>query len=213
MKCINPALSVTVGADKGGSALFPLITKAGKEIPDVDEKILSYLSPKDLAKIKLVSKTWYAVAHRNMRAYAEIIVPPRKKDDLVGVRIHDHPPIHGARLGDVALGSTGAGLVPRHKLVFVPDSESLRVCRMSANGETGFNGGFCQDTRWPKAVLETVPYEAAPVPALLGIPLHVTRVRPRSDLVKRADFVNQWATCMMIEPASGFAPPRWQANV
>ena len=135
---------MTVGADKGGSALFPLIAKAGKEIPHIDEKILSYLTSEDFAKIKLVSKTWYAVAHRNMRAYAEIIVPPMKKEDLVGVRIHGHPSIHGARLGDVALGPTGAGLVPRHKLVFVPDSESLKVCRMSANGETGFDGGFKQ---------------------------------------------------------------------
>ena len=69
-----------------------------------------------------------------------------------------------------------------------------------------------QDTRWPKAVLETVPYEAAPVPALLGIPLHVTRVRPRSDLAGGADMDNQWATWMMIEPGSGFAPQRWQAG-
>ena len=126
--------------------MFPLIAKAGKEIPHIDEKILSYLSPKDLATIKLVSKTWYAVAHRNMRAYAEIIVPPTKKDDLVGVRIHGHPSIRGARFDIVALGlgPTGAGLVPRDKLVFVPDSESLKVCRMSAKGETGFYGGFKQ---------------------------------------------------------------------
>ena len=126
--------------------MFPLIAKAGKEIPHIDEKILSYLSPEDLAKIKLVSKTWYAVAHRNMRAYAEIIVPPMKKDDLVGVRIHGHPSIRGARFDIVALGlgPTGAGLVPRDKLVFVPDSESLKVCRMSAKGETGFYGGFKQ---------------------------------------------------------------------
>ena len=126
--------------------MFPLIAKAGKEIPHIDEKILSYLSPEDLAKIKLVSKTWYAVAHRNMRAYAEIIVPPMKKEDLVGVRIHGHPSIRGARFDIVALGlgPTGAGLVPRDKLVFVPDSESLKVCRMSAKGETGFYGGFKQ---------------------------------------------------------------------
>ena len=126
--------------------MFPLIAKAGKEIPYIDEKILSYLSPEDLAKIKLVSKTWYAVAHRNMRAYAEIIVPPMKKEDLVGVRIHGHPSIRGARFDCVALGlgPTGAGLVPRDKLVFVPDSESLKVCRMSAKGETGFYGGFKQ---------------------------------------------------------------------
>ena len=126
--------------------MFPLIAKAGKEIPHIDEKILSYLSPEDLAKIKLVSKTWYAVAHRNMRAYAEIIVPPMKKEDLVGVRIHGHPSIRGARFDIVALGlgPTGAGLVPRDKLVFVPDSESLKICRMSAKGETGFYGGFKQ---------------------------------------------------------------------
>ena len=127
--------------------MFPLIAKAGKEIPHIDEKILSYLSPDDLAKIKLVSKTWYAVAHRNMRAYAEIILPPTNKDDLVGVSIHGRPfgPFtNGACFGDVGLGPTGAGLLPRGKLVFVPDYESLRVCRMSAKGETGFYGGFKQ---------------------------------------------------------------------
>ena len=65
-----------------------------------------------------------------------------------------------------------------------------------------------QDTRWPKAVLETIPYEVAPVPGLLDIPLRVTRVKPLSDLVG-----NQWATWMMIEPVSGFAPPHWQSHV
>ena len=72
-----------------------------------------------------------------------------------------------------------------------------------------------QDTRWPKAVLETIPYEVAPVPGLLGIPLRVTRVKPRSDLGQTlvTDFDNQWATWMMIEPVNGFAPPHWQSHV
>ena len=40
----------------------------------------------------------------------------------------------------------------------------------------------------------------------------MTRVRPRSELVESADFDNQWATWMMIEPVSGFAHQRWQAG-
>ena len=62
-------------------------------------------------------------------------------------------------------------------------------------------------------MLETLPYQAAPVPALLGIQVYLTRVKPRSDLVERADFDNQWATWMMIEPVSGFAPPQWQVRL
>ena len=106
--------------------MFPLIPK---DIPKIDEKILSYLSPADCAKIKLVSKRWYKLAHRDMRVYAEIITPPVEEGDLVGVRIH---------------GETEIGLVARDKLVCVPDCDTLRVCRMAAKGEKGFYGGFYQ---------------------------------------------------------------------
>ena len=58
-----------------------------------------------------------------------------------------------------------------------------------------------------------MPFEISAVSVLLGFPLHVSRVEPRSKLAERIDFDNQWATWMMIEPVSGFAPPQWQAHV
>lgn len=132
------------------------------------------------------------------RVYAEIFTPPIKEDDLVGLQIQ---------------GKTNTVFPKRDTLVFVPDSETLRVCRMAARGEEGFYGGYYQDTRWPVAVLEAMPYTTAPVSTLLGIPLRLTHVKPRSKLTKLTDFDNQWATWLMIEPKSGFAPPEWQAYV
>ena len=143
-RCKKPAQAVTVVPNGEYPGMFPLITE---NIPKIDEMILSYLSPADIAKIKLVNKRWYALAHKNMRVYAEIVAPPVKEDDLVGVRIHvDSAQEWGFRteLGNVSHWPFGVGFVARDKLVFVPDSDTVRVCRMAAKGEKGFYGGKYQ---------------------------------------------------------------------
>ena len=40
-------------------------------------------------------------------------------------------------------------------------------------------------------MLETLPYEVSPVSELLGIPLRVSRVKPRSRLLEMVDYDNQ----------------------
>lgn len=134
----------------------------------------------------------------NNQVYAEIIAPPTKEDDQIGLRIH---------------GKAIKVFLNRDELVFVPDSETFKVCRMASKGEEHIDGGYYLDKRWPIAVLDEVPYKVAPLSTLLGIPLHVARVKPRSELLERVDFDNFWATWMMIDPVSGFAPFEWQAYV
>ena len=64
------------------AGMFPLIDR---DLPTVDEKILSYLNLRDLDRAKSVCKKWYAVL--NTWVYAEIIAPPKSDTDLVMVRI------------------------------------------------------------------------------------------------------------------------------
>ena len=49
--------------------------------------------------------------------------------------------------------------------------------------------------------------------ALCGLPIMVKKVKPYVRLREREDYDNQWATWMMIDPRSGFAPPEWQSYV
>lgn len=129
--------------------------------------------------------------------FAEIVVPPNENDRF-GVRVQ---------------GEIAKKLIRRCNLQPIPDEETVQVCRLASKGEECFVGGYIQDTRWPLAVLQAMPYQVSRLTSLLAFPLCVTRVEPRTQLHDRADLDNQWATYMMIEPVSGFAPPDWQSHV
>jgi len=128
---------------------------------------------------------------------AEILVPPNE-DDRLGVRVE---------------GGSRRVLIKRANLQPIPDDETVRVCRLAAGGEHRFVGGYIQDTRWPLAKLETMPYDVSPVSTKLGFPLRVTRVEPRSELRERVAYDNQWATFLMIQTQSGIAADTWQSHV
>lgn len=104
-------------------------------------------------------------------------------------------------------------LIKRKNLDPFPDSETVKVCRLSCSGENG--GMLGQTLRWPIELLESEnsPYCESPISSLLGFPLRITRVKSRDKLKTQDDFDNQWATWMMIDPATGIAPPEWQSNV
>lgn len=55
--------------------------------------------------------------------------------------------------------------------------------------------------------------QPSPVAHMFGVPLMISRVAPVRALVSQADHDNQHTTWFMIEPKSGFAPPRWQTYV
>jgi len=129
--------------------------------------------------------------------YAEIVVP-QNDDDRFGVRVQ---------------GEAGMKLIKRANLEPIPDEETAKVCRIAGRGEERFVGGFIQNTRWPLAVLEAMPWSASPIAEKLGFPLHLARVKPRSEFRGRADYDNQWATFMMIDEGTGFAPTAWQSYV
>ena len=103
-------------------------------------------------------------------------------------------------------------LIKRINLQALPASETIKVCRLNAQGESG---GCAKTLIWPRAVLESARYPScvSPVSRLLGFPLYISRVKPHSKLTSRAAMDNQWATYMMINPSSGFAPMQWQSHV
>jgi hypothetical protein len=49
--------------------------------------------------------------------------------------------------------------------------------------------------------------------ALCGLPLTVKQTTPRRRLEEQRDYDNRWATRIMIDPVSGFAPPKWLSFV
>jgi hypothetical protein len=120
---------------------------------------------------------------------AEIVLPPNEEDRF-GVRISSP--------GEILTHTVK--LIKRSNLEAIPDSETTRVCRLSTRAESSFPGSLIQSTRWPQSVLGSLPYDVSPVSKLLGFPLHITRVPPRSTLSAQSDFDNQWVTWMMIEP-------------
>ena len=129
--------------------------------------------------------------------YAEVLVLANQ-DTRLGVRVQE---------------AAARKLIKQVNLMAIADEETVRVCRIAAKGEESFVGGYIQDTRWPFAILESMPWTVSPISARLGFPLRVTRVNARSKLSHRGDFDNQWATYMLIDERSGFAPDEWQAFV
>ncbi len=105
--------------------------------------------------------------------YAGIIVPANKKDRF-GVRVQ---------------GGTAVELIKRINVEPIGDGDTVGVRRMAAKGEEQFIGSHMQDTRWPLAVLDAMPYAISPVSVLLGFPLRVTRVQARSELSDHADTI------------------------
>lgn len=128
---------------------------------------------------------------------AEIVVPANENDRF-GVRVR---------------GEEAVKLIKRCNLVTFSEQDTIKVCRLSAKGEKTFIGGYIQDTRWPRTVLESMPFEVSRVSELLGFPLRITRVQARSKLSDGSHYDNQWATWMAIDPESGFAPHQWQSGV
>ena len=193
-RCKEPVQDVTMELKGEYPGMFPLIDR---NLPSVDKKILLHLSPGDLAQAKLVCKKWYVIIHKNQgylrsRVYAEIVATGlRLEYGTPDVEIVAPPKNGTAQFGVRIQGKTSKRFVRAASLIPVPNEETVRVCRMAAKGEKGFYGGFYQDTRWPLSVLNAMPYEVSPVSELLGIPLRVTRVQPRSELLDRVDYDNQ----------------------
>jgi len=120
------------------------------------------------------------------------------------------------RIGVRVAGEAATKAIKPLNLSPLPDEETSKVCRLAADGE---DQSRCkralkiQGTRWPNEVLAGSSFEESPLSKLLGIPLRITRVAPRSKLTERAHFDNLWTTWMMIHPVSGLAPLPWQSHI
>lgn len=90
----------------------------------------------------------------------------------------------------------------------------VKTYRMAADGE----GGISQSKTllFPKShsmFAECSARGNAPVFTLCGLPLMVEKVKPYKPLAEGYQRDNQWATWMMIEPHTGFAPAEWVGGV
>jgi hypothetical protein len=104
-------------------------------------------------------------------------------------------------------------LIKTSNLEPFPDEEIVKIARFGANGERSDATSGVRTWFWPRRILREFPMEMSPVSQLIGIPLCAAKVEPLIVFTDRADFDNQWATYLMIDPASGFAPDKWQAFV
>ena len=114
-------------------------------------------------------------------------------------------------------GMRDGKMIKETNFIDVPRGELVKVCRLPARGE-----GAVVDTEQPKCLLfprdhsmftECNPSGNSPVMNLVGVPLVVKKTKPYTDLSSWGATDNQKATYLMIEAASGFAPPQWQSNV
>jgi hypothetical protein len=92
----------------------------------------------------------------------------------------------------------------------VPASDMIETVRIACDGE---RTKFLQTLLFPKQHPMFLVPGNAPVPALLGMPLTVQQVSPVTPLGGRADYDNRFATFLMVDPVTGFAPPEWQSYV
>ena len=149
-RCLEPALAHDkVELHNEYPGMFPLINR---DLPAVDDKILSYLSPRDLTAAKSVCKKWYSTVHMNMRIYAEIVavsaeyatqIPSwqcQPRGEIVA------PPSEGGteRFGVRIPGYTDKAFVRRECLIPLPDAETVGVCRLAPHGEEVFHLGIYQ---------------------------------------------------------------------
>eukprot|EP00747_Dinoflagellata_sp_TGD_P070917 gnl/TRDRNA2_/TRDRNA2_156803_c0_seq1.p1 gnl/TRDRNA2_/TRDRNA2_156803_c0~~gnl/TRDRNA2_/TRDRNA2_156803_c0_seq1.p1 ORF type:complete len:299 (+),score=46.88 gnl/TRDRNA2_/TRDRNA2_156803_c0_seq1:57-953(+) len=111
------------------------------------------------------------------------------------------------RLG-VRLREYGSKLIKRANLSTCANVQ--KVCRLACHGE---HLSGAHTWAWPTSILESLPAERSCLSELIGVPLNIARVEPDRVLNDGADYDNQWATFLMIDPASGFAPDDWQAYV
>lgn len=116
----------------------------------------------------------------------------------VGVRVQGH-------------GSNGK-LIKTANLQPFADDEVVKIVRIGARGEQAESRGV-RTWYWPQRVLSQLPSESSRVSELLGVPLRISKIEPIKCMQDRADFDNQWATYLMKDPLTGFAPDRWQSFV
>ena len=116
------------------------------------------------------------------------------------------------RIG-VRVPGQGDKLVKEKHVEIFPDEEVVKLTRYGADGEKGVTRGV-RTWFWPRMVLEQAPFEVSPVSVMIGIELCVAKVEPLYEVfTDRAQYDNQFATYLMIDPITGFAPDRWQSFV
>uniref|UniRef100_A0A7S1YHI8 Uncharacterized protein n=1 Tax=Grammatophora oceanica TaxID=210454 RepID=A0A7S1YHI8_9STRA len=94
----------------------------------------------------------------------------------------------------------------------IPEENLVRVYRIPSDGE----GESHQVLLFPRVhniFQNNLPRGNSPAMALCGLPLIVKKTTPRRRLGDQSDYDNQWATWLMIDPRSGFAPSEWQSYV
>lgn len=97
----------------------------------------------------------------------------------------------------------------------ITQSELVQVIRLNSKGEQRTTG-FISTAKYPRIhpmFSEASSAGTAPVMDLFGVPLVIQQIPPVVPLRERVDYDNQWATFFMIDPVTGFAPPKWQSFI
>lgn len=109
-------------------------------------------------------------------------------------------------------GTTKVCSIKYENLSPFPDNQTVMAVRLSAKREFQERFPFVLETRVPRELVVGIE-DPCPVPRLCGIPLMVAKMQPFVKLGDQGDYDNQWATYLMIDPKSGFAPLEWQSYV
>lgn len=109
-------------------------------------------------------------------------------------------------------GQTKGLLVKSSNFIDVPMKDMVETYRIPCTGDKAQRANLL----FPKThsmFTECSPNGNCPALALCGVPFVVKKIESRTSLRERYHYDNQWATYMMIDPISGFAPPEWQSYV
>jgi hypothetical protein len=110
--------------------------------------------------------------------------------------------------------SSGIKLMKEENLEPVAEADLVRVYRLACDGARARHETLVFPKQHSLFHNEHTPQGNSPVMALCGFPLIVRKTKPRSNTLRdQADYDNQWATWMKIDPNDGFSPPDCQSFV
>lgn len=115
-------------------------------------------------------------------------------------------------------GSSKKKAIKSDKLQDVPQEDLVQVVRLAASGECDVPGGTWRVLLFPRSHSMFSRHGMqgnAPALAMCGVPIVVEQTQHRGSrkLRERPDYDCQFATWLMIDPKSGFAPDKWQSWV
>jgi len=142
--------------------------------------------------------TLHCLQSRELNGCTGEIIQTQNADGRIGVRIPQ---------GDKLIKATNMHPFPEDSIV--------KIARIGARGEeVAPNGiGGVRTWHWPRRVLDELDSKVSPISVLIGVPLHVAKVKAHKKLDGDSAFDNYYGTNFMVSPSTGLAAVEWQALV